>query len=262
MSFASKFVVCALMFVSYTTWADTTDINIAAIDWCPQICPEESKPGYVIDIINSIYGDQKIKLVIDYYPWSRAINYVRDGKYDALLSPAKPEAPDLIYPHQAIGSQQMCFFTKKDDTWRYTGLPSLANKQIGIASDTSIEELNQFVKDNPQQFQFQPYLERYVEQNFNKLKKSRMDTFLFTKNTTLWELNKMGVLDQVNQAGCVNRAPIYIAFSPKIAANKVAKLIKTFDSGIVTLHKSGALDEIFQRYGLSSETWLPAQKHQ
>lgn len=246
----------ALLLVSYTpSYAKDEVFKIAAIDWCPQICPNEPLPGYVIDVVEKIYQDYPIKIKIDYYPWSRAIKYVQDGTYDALLSPAKPEAPDLLYPKQAVGSQQMCFFVMKDFDWQYSNIASLKNLQIGIAQDTSIEELNHYVTRHPEQFQFQPYLDRYVEQNVNKIAKGRIDTFLFTKNTTLWELQKLGKQNEVKNAGCVSRAPIYLAFTPSAKSTKIQRLVQHFDETIVKMFHQGQLKEIFQRYNLSDSTW-------
>ncbi len=124
-------------------------VSVAAIDWCPQLCPEEERAGYVIDIVKAVFRDSEYQLDISYYPWSRAIFLAETGKLDALLSPAKAEAPALLYPGEEVGIQRMCFFTRADSDWQYQGVHSLADKQIGIATDTSIEELNEFVANYP-----------------------------------------------------------------------------------------------------------------
>ncbi|WP_286234243.1 substrate-binding periplasmic protein [Thalassotalea sediminis] len=225
--------------------------KIAAIDWCPQICPREEPNGYVVDIVLDIYKDFPIKVQIDYFPWSRAIKYVNDGTYDALLSPAKPEAPNLVYPMLAIGSQQMCFFSLTDNLWKYTGEKSLNNLRIGIAKDTSIKELNNFLQTNAHQFQFQPYLDRYVDQNYRKLLKGRIDTFLFTKNTTKWELRKLKVDHELRVSGCLRREPIYLGFTPtKQKKELIEKLSKKFDVGMHQLLASGQLETILEEYQL------------
>ena len=226
-------------------------ISIAAIDWCPQICPkDENHQGYIVDLVNEIYPKNEFDVQIDYVPWSRAIKYTRDGQAEAILSPAKAEAPDLIYPEQEIGSQTMCFFTLQDSMWNYQGIPSLVNLTIGIAQDTSIEELNEYVEKNRHQFQFQPYLDRYVEQNIGKLTKGRIDTFLFTKNTVLFLLEKNPNLPRLRNAGCVSSAKIYMAFSPQMPPEKAKKLIKQHDDKLSKMHRNGDVDKILKQYGL------------
>ncbi|WP_154715120.1 transporter substrate-binding domain-containing protein [Neptuniibacter caesariensis] len=84
-------------------------IKIAAIDWCPQLCPNQDQKGYIIDIVKEIYRDSGYQLEIETYPWSRALTMVRQGRVDAVLSPARAEAPALRYPQQEVGFQRMCF---------------------------------------------------------------------------------------------------------------------------------------------------------
>ena len=94
-----------------------------------------------------------------------------NGHSLTLFSSAKKEAPHLTYPETAVGHQKMCFFVAKDSNWQYQVQESLADISIGIATDTTIEELNQYMRDNASQFQFQPYHERFVEQNALKVLK-------------------------------------------------------------------------------------------
>ena len=122
----------------------------------------------IIELVHEVFKDSQYEITLNYYPWSRAIKNVLQGKSDALLYPAKAEAPSLIYPKLPVGTQRMCFFTKIDSDWTYTTPTSLKNMQIGIATDTSIEELNDYVKVHYEQFQFQPYHDRYVIQNARK----------------------------------------------------------------------------------------------
>lgn len=119
-------------------------------------------------------------------------------------------------------------------------------KTIKIAS---IEELNVYMANNASQFQFQPYLDRYVEQNANKLLKHRIDTFLFTLNTTLFELRELGLDDQFKNAGCVSKANIYIAFtSVTEKAAYVQKLIELYDEKYPKLTLDGTVERILAKY--------------
>ena len=54
-------------------------IKVAAIDWCPQICVDETRPGYTVELIKKIFQDSEYTLEIDLFPWSRAIKYVSEG---------------------------------------------------------------------------------------------------------------------------------------------------------------------------------------
>jgi ABC-type amino acid transport substrate-binding protein len=243
-----SFVLFSLYFSRFAL-AET--ISISAIDWCPQICTGGERPGYVVELVKEVFKGTKYKLNIEHYPWSRAIKNVLQGKHDALLSPAKAEAPNLIYPLHEVGKQRMCFFTQKSSKWTYLGPESLANMQIGIAVDTSIEELNEYVKNNLTQFQFQPYHERYVIQNAHKLDKKRTDTFLFTKNTTLYSLALAGESDKYREAGCVTEASIYMAFTPaKSKSIKIKGIVSIFEQRMVEINKTAFIETLMKKYGL------------
>jgi len=223
-------------------------LSIAAIDWCPQICPEDKNlKGYIVDIVEAVYEDSKVALDIQYFPWSRAIHNVRTGKSHALLSPAKKEAPDLIYPATPLGIQKMCFFTLMQSGWAYTGPNSLGDMQIGVAEDTSLEELHSFMRTHPNQFQFQPYHERFVVQNAKKLMKGRIDTFLFTLNTTNHIFKQEGLNKKIKSAGCVNDAPVYIAFSPALKDDPfMLNAMKLFETRFNEMLQQKSVNSIFE----------------
>jgi len=243
------FIIFLLFFQS--TYAK--QINIASIDWCPQLCPKEKKDGYIIDILKEVFKNSPYELNIKSYPWSRSIAMTKQGQVLALLSPAKAEAPSLTYPKLEVGKQMMCFFTKKKSTWSYKGIKSLKNQIIGIATDTSIEELNEYVKNNKQQFQFLPYSQKYIEQSIKKLQNDRFDTFLFTKNSTIYKINALGLKNEFKIAGCVSSASIYMAFTSNTNfRNEVNQMIDYFDVKMKELKKTKKIEKIMNSYGLSS----------
>ena len=247
----SAALCCWLFWVGSSFSAMASGLHIAAIDWCPQICLDSQRPGYVVELVNEVYKEQQSEVTTKHYPWSRAIKLVSNGDAQALLSPAKKEAPHLVYPEQPVGYQQMCFFVRKNNDWQYTGEASLHGQRVGIATDTSVEELNDFVKANPEIFQFQPYHERFVVQNAGKLLFDRIDSFIFTLNTTRYTLEKANLLDKVKVAGCVAKVPIYIAFTPVATADFDPQQAAGFvDAKLISLTSDGTRTVILRRYGI------------
>ena len=123
--------------------------------------------------------------------------------------------------------------------------------QIGIASDTSIEELNDYIKMHSEQFQYQPYHERYVIQNAKKVLKKRIDAFIFTKNTTVYELRKENLNEKIRNAGCANLASIYLAFSSVSQKRlRISKALKYFDMHMATLVKTNVISKFLLEYGI------------
>lgn len=229
-------------------------LKISIIDWCPQLCPGKEYAGYVMDTMNMIFEGSPYEVEIQTYPWSRAIYSVKTGQSQALLSPAKSEAPELLYPEHEIGIQRMCFFTTKASQWTYSGAESLSGLQIGLATDTSVEELNSYITENSHQFQLMPYNDTYISKSLKKLDAGRIDTFLFTYNTTLYEMKALGLDADYRSAGCVSFAKIYMAFTPNSSQRpQIEKLMTYFDEKMGELKQSGKIGQIMTRYGL--EDW-------
>lgn len=95
-------------------------LKIASIDWCPQICPGQTKAGYVTDTVKKVFEGGPYQLSIKQYPWSRAILLVRTGKAHALLAPAKAEAPDLVFPVNEIG-EMVGYFDREMSNLKKSG---------------------------------------------------------------------------------------------------------------------------------------------
>ena len=124
--------------------------------------------------------------------------------------------------------------------------------QIGIGNDNSIEELNDYVKQHPEQFQYLPYLGRYIKQSIGKIDKNRIDAFIFTYNTTMYELDKMRLKNKYRNAGCVNTTNIYMAFTPAKDKLYINTALNLFDSTIAVLHQTDEIEKIMNRYHLTS----------
>ena len=242
----------SLLTVSLPAQSET--VKVASIDWCPQLCEGTDNPGYINDIVSAIFSNSPYSLQTRVLPWSRAIKYVSRGSNQALLSPAKAEAPKLLYPKHEVGIQRMCFFTSKGSQWTFTDAKSLKGMKIGIANDSSIEELNQFIEKHKKQFQYLPYNDSYLATSFRKLDAKRIDSFLFTFNSTVYYLNNNNMDYKYRSAGCVSLAKVYMAFTPdSVQREKVQLMMNFFDEGMARLKSNGQLQNIMGKYGL--EDW-------
>lgn len=247
-----KLTLVLLALLSLCAFAeDEKIIRVAAIDWCPQLCLHQEDKGYILDIVEAAFEGTGYRIKVEVYPWSRSLVLTKAGYVDAILAPAKAEAPNLLYPEHEVGAQSMCFFTEKTNPWTFSSIDSLQNLQFGIATDTSIEELNQYVSDNPQQFQFQPYFGGYIHQQARKVMKDRIDAFLFTKNSTVYELTRLGLISKFKISGCVSKTNVYMAFSSNPERKNVIRpLMELFDSRMETIRNSDTIPRIMEKYGL------------
>lgn len=258
----SKFVLFAFIVIilSSSRSAFAESIHVAAIDWCPQLCTDDDKPGYVQEIAELVFKGSEYTLLIETFSWSRAIHQVKVGASFALLSPAKAEAPSLIYPKNEIGVQRMCFFIPQDVGWRYDNTDSLKGLRIGIASDASIEVFNPFIHDKEFNFQSMHYDQDFITKNIKMIEANRLDAFIFTQNTTQHQLNEMGLLQNYINAGCVSEEKIYMALTNvETQMSKVAAVKDFFDTRIIELYKSGEINKILKKYRVTP--WRDSTEH-
>ncbi len=226
-------------------------LSVAQLNWCPQICPRGEQAGYIIDIVREIFDGTNFNLNYQTMSYPIARGKTERGEIDALLAPAKIEAPDLLYPTQPVGFQRVCFYTLTDSLWTYSGEASLADLTIGIAIDISLEEIHDYVQKHENQFVFQAESKRYIEESLRMLEIGRLDTFVFNENSVLYYIRKQGWQDKVRLAGCVSMAPVFMAFSPALSETPKSKAaIQLLDRKILEMKKNGSITKIMNRYSL------------
>ncbi|WP_020591782.1 substrate-binding periplasmic protein [Kiloniella laminariae] len=234
-------------------------LKIAAIDWCPQVCPNDLRQGYVVDTVKEIFAGSPFELEINIYSWVHAIELTRSGKAHALLSPARSEAPGLLFPDEGVGTQKMCFFVSRESDWRYIGEDSLQNQRIGVISGGSIEELNDYMSKHQENFYINSYTAKYVPLSARMVEKKRLDSFIFTLNSTLYELKKAQLSERIKTAGCVSTAKIYMAFSPDATqGDLIQRAMALFDQRMSEMIAQGRITSIMGSYGLAD--WKSGDK--
>ena len=167
-------------------------IKVAAIDWCPQLCPQDqNKKGYLLEMMEKLFSNSKYRMKVSFYPWSRAIHLVNNGTYDVLLSPAKEEAPKLVYHKDPLAKQVHCFWKLKDSDWNFKGFDRLKDDKIIIYQDHSLKSLK---NKNAMEI---PHSETFLDQSLLLLKKKRAKALIFTSNTVRRYINEKKVKDLV-----------------------------------------------------------------
>ncbi|BFM14425.1 hypothetical protein R50073_06080 [Maricurvus nonylphenolicus] len=225
-------------------------LKVAIIDWCPQICRNKNQPGYIIEIVNTVFAEGPYQLAFYEYPWTRGIMQVRSGELHALLAPTKDEAPNLLFPEREVGVQKMCFFRRAEDHWQFTGTHSLEGLKIGMVNDVFIREIDQYKNDNRHQFQISSYYDgSYIKRSLRMLTSGRLDTFIFTYHSTQLEIKKEGLAGRVVSAGCFSETSLYMAFSPSPdLTDEVSSMMRHFDKRIDAMWRSGEMKAILKRY--------------
>ena len=251
-------ILIIVLFSLTSLYAETININFD--DWCPYSCvdtenpksPYTRKPGYELEIINIIFKQKGYNVNYRLLPWARAVKEAREGRLDALLSPAKDEAPELIFPEEEIGILGWCFYTKKENAWNYEGVASLNQVMLGFLQGNDfggdVQKYIEKNKNNKLLIQSETGMD-WIEKNLKRLSLGRITAILEEPFTIDYFIKKNNLNNQIRKAGCLESQKMYIAFSP---LNPMAiKYAKMFDSGIRELRKSGEFKKILLSYGLS-----------
>lgn len=252
------FILMLTIFPLASLHAETLKINFD--DWCPHYCanpenpqaPAAENPGYQLEIINSIFKSRGYDFSYQKLPWARAVKEAKEGRLDALMSPAKDEAPELFFPDEEIGILGWCFYTKQESKWSYEGADSLKEVMLGFLQGNDFGgEVQAYIEWNKDdQLLIQPDASmNWIENNFERLSRGRITAILDEPFAIDYFIKTNDLSGRFRKAGCLESQKMYMAFSPKNPnAEKYAEI---FDSGIQDLRASGELDRILSDYGLT-----------
>lgn len=230
--------------------SSTKAIHISTVDWCPFICPSSAEnPGLLVEYTKAIFDRAGYNLNFEVFPWSRALINMRSGKSDALLAPAKSEAPDLIYPDTEIGVQRFCFFSLNGDPWLYERPESITNRKILYPRDVFPPELDEYKSSAI--LSKLTYSSNYLKQAIAMLKLGRIESVLMNYYPMIEYLNNHNLSDMIKLSGCVSSQKLYLAFSPVPEKKKNnEKLLTVFEERIAELKKEQFFQKLLVKYKL------------
>jgi polar amino acid transport system substrate-binding protein len=245
----SLLMIVAAMCCGRMVYADT--ITLVSDQYPPyNEVPGSSAPGYAIEMAQRIFEKAGHAVVYQVVPWARAITETRQGTYTAIVAALPSDAPDFILPGNEIGIARYCFYTGKDARWKYTGIPSLAGKKIGVVTSYSYtDQLDRFFLNNPQVEVVSG--DDAVQKNVQKLLAGRIDAFI-ENATVMASISGRDFLDKsVVDAGCQDNevGSLYISFGPNNP--KAKEYAAILSVGIDELRASGELQKILLKYGLT-----------
>jgi polar amino acid transport system substrate-binding protein len=243
-----------LLTFTVTVRADT--IVLAADPWCPYNCePNTKQEGYLIDIARAVFEKAGHRVEYKTTNWARAIADAKEGKINGVVGAVPDEVPDFILTKEPLGSSQDHFYVLPKNPWRYQNTSSLSTIKLGVINGYAYNaDILNFIKANKKS----PMLhiasgEHALKNNINMVMQGRLDTLIENKDVYDMTINKMGVTNQLMDAGSSGAAtPIYIAFSPiDPHSQEYADLLSV---GIIELRKTGELQKILAKYGLAGRS--------
>ena len=242
----------ALLVLSFLTagLATAATITVRTDPWPPYTDEPGDKPGYMTEVVEAIFTAMGHTVDYQIMPWSRALDAVQKGTYDAVLGTDPSESPDFVFPEQALGVNQNGFYVKKGNSWKYTGGESFKGIRVGVIDGYGyFPELDSYLESYKGKKLFVATGDDALPKLLKMLKAGRVDAVIDNMNVMAVTLEENNLADDIVLAGSVDDVgPLYMAFTPAKDSSK--DYSKMFDDGLAELRSSGKLQEILSRYGL------------
>ena len=232
------------------SFATAATITIRTDPWPPYTDEPGDKPGYMAEVAEAIFTAKGHKVDYQVMPWSRAIDAVKKGTYDAVLGTDQDESPDFVFPEKTFGVSQNGFYVKKGSSWKYAGGDSFKEIRVGVIDGYSyFPEIDSYLESYKGKKLFVATGDDALPKLLKMLKAGRLDTVVDNMNVMAVTLAENKLEDDIVLAGSVDDlGPLYMAFSPAKESSK--EYSKIFDDGLAELRSSGKLQEILAKYGL------------
>lgn len=229
-------------------------VLLVSDSWCPYNCePDAKNPGILIEIAKRALEREGLEVKYETLPWSRAIEETRQGKYDAIVSAARADAPDFIFPGTHQATIQNTFFTANESKWAFKDINSLGEISLGVIRDYAYnDELDAYIAENADKTQKVQTAsgDGALETNIKKLLAGRLGAFIEDKYVVeLYLRDHPEYQGKLRMAGMLPETEtnkIHVAFSP--AEKNAEHFAKLIEKETLELRENGEMDKIIARH--------------
>jgi polar amino acid transport system substrate-binding protein len=232
----------------------TETITIIADEWCPYNCqPESATPGMGIEIAEQVFASAGIDVEYRLYPWTEALQRVREGKDSAVIGAFRTDAPDFIFPAIPFSFSRQCFYTSQDSDWQFKNISSLNGVVLGAIDGYSYGNLvDAYIRDH--RGSDRVYISRStaegttgLEDLITRMKEGSIDVLIEDRNVLSYDLADARKQLMLRDAGCFPSSSVYIAFSPA-TPDKSLRYIRLLDRGMRRMFQDGVIQKITSKY--------------
>ncbi|CTQ52081.1 Bacterial extracellular solute-binding proteins, family 3 [Roseibium album] len=244
---------CTLLFLANVP-AHAEQLTFMTGDWRPYIFEENGSvdpmmPGFSVEIVNSVFAKLDHQISYKTAPFLRQIQEVEKGNFSALVGVYQEEAPNLIFPDEAIGMTRNCFYTKLDQTWHYENLTSLPSVRIATVGGYIYGEIDDYVEANDESVIKLLGSEADMMKRLTELVDiDRAIAFVQDVAVAEYFFQTEGLQGRYKTAGCLPFIEIMIGFSPNDA--RASNFVQEFDAQMAGMRASGELKKILAKYGV------------
>jgi ABC-type amino acid transport substrate-binding protein len=228
-------------------------VQLVVNEWCPQHCSEGKLKGYVVEIVEQALKEEGLPFQITYQPWIRALRDVEKGRKDAVLTPTVPGFPQFLYPEEAVGYQEYCFYAPRSSPWTFRTNSDLLGQRVAFLDESGLGPLEHYLAENQSRIHVTRFASgdrNYVDRIFQFLVTGRTDLVIITSDVFDFSVKHKVIPNEFRNAACLGKEKMAVGLSK---ANEKRSLLigKALDRGIRKLRQKGQLKEILKKYGLT-----------
>ena len=238
-------LILALQLFSTWTIAADSNVRIASIDYPPYFGSTLPNQGPLLEVIVEAFALVDRKVVVEELPWSRALKWTKNGRYDGLCCAwhRDDRTADFLFS-SPLPETILSFMKRRDSDIAFDGFESLSNYQVGVVRGYSYPD--DFVASGLSTQNANSDL-----QNLRKLLAKRVDLILIDQAQARHLLNtrlptKRGELDFIEPN--IQEEAQYLIFPRKLESSKA--LSEHYETGLKQLKSSGEYEEILRRHHL------------
>lgn len=245
MSKLKLFLLLLLFFFISATLICQKTIRLSNGEWPPYTSKNLKHYGVFSHIVTEAFAIEGIKVIYDFYPWSRSYILAKHGDFEGSLTwaPTEERIKDFYFTDPVTYNKKV-FFHLKTFPFEWESIDDLKKLYIGAtAKYTYGDDFDTAAKNNSINVQYVP---RDI-QNIHKLISGRIDIFPmeievgYSLIHTEFPPETAALI--TNHPKPVMQTPICVVISRKIDANYAQELIKLFNRGLKKLKNSGKYEQ-------------------
>jgi len=237
------FLLLFIVSISYSSFSET--ITAAGDPWPPFLDPESPNEGIVLEIARAAYKTQGYEVEMKFVPWARAVHGVKEADYDVLLGTwHTKEREEFLLFSDAYLENEIKFIKREDDSFEFTGMDSLTDKNVGIVRGYGYGD--EFL--NATNFRRPEGKDLLI--SIKKLVNDRIDLTLEDEIVARAMLKKQAphLLKKIKfTKNALSTNSLHVTSGLKNSKHK--EYIKAFNEGFKEIKSNGSFEKILKKYG-------------
>lgn len=198
--------------------------------------------GLDIEIIELICKEAKIPFEIQFYPWARCMQMIKQGNADVIFGILKNEERKsfLKYPDQNVSFDKRVIISKKDSKLKISSLNDLKSQTVGVVRDYAYEP--NFDKSTLFSRDFSTSSNLVID----KLKADRFPLIALNESVAKFMIGDKEWNNYKVHPYVITQDPLYTAFA--LNSKNAMSWFDQYNETMTKLYKKGEIQKIWNKY--------------